>query len=191
MMINKAVAPLINEEGLVNRAKDDLAAFEAVYDFYFAQVYNYVRYRVWDGQVADDLTSEIFETVLKKLHAYQPERGVFSAWLFAIARNTVNYHLRRQKIRHWFSLDQFHNHSDKTPTPDELIIKNEIQQKLLWAVSQLSQRERELIALKFTSGLTNRAISEMTGLKENHVAVILHRAVQRIRSLMDTDGRQL
>jgi RNA polymerase sigma-70 factor (ECF subfamily) len=42
-----------------------------------------------------------------------------------------------------------------------------------------------LIALKFTAGLTNRTISEMTGLKENHVAVILHRAVKRIRAQLE------
>ena len=189
MIINKA-APLTNEERLVNQAKADLAAFEVIYDFYFARVYNYVRYRVWDGQLADDLTSEIFETVLNKLPTYQSDRGAFSAWLFAIARNAVNYHLRRQKIRQWLSLDQFHNRADTKPAPDELIIKSETQADLLWVVCQLSQREREIIALKFASGLTNRTISKMTGLKENHVAVILHRAVQRIRVQMETEKEQ-
>ena len=191
MMINKAVASLANEQALINQAKADLGAFEAIYDFYFAQVYNYTRYRVADSHTADDLTSAIFETVLTKLHTYQPERGPFSAWLFTIARNTVNYHLRRQKLRHWLSLDHFHNHAGKEPAPGEVIIKNETQYELLQAVSQLSARERELIALKFTSGLTNRTISKMTGLKESHVAVILHRAVQRIRAQMDTDKEHL
>lgn len=98
MMINKSVASLTNEQALIKQAKADLDAFEAIYDFYFAQVYNYTRYRVNDSHTADDLTSEIFESVLK----------------------------------------------------------------LLQAVSQLSQRECELIALKFTSGLTNRTISNLT-----------------------------
>jgi RNA polymerase sigma-70 factor (ECF subfamily) len=191
MMINKAAASLINEQALINQAKADIGAFEAIYDFYFARVYNYTRYRVTDSHTADDLTSEIFETILTRLHTYQPDRGPFSAWLFAIARNTVNYHLRRQKIRHWLSLDLFHNHAGKEPTPNEVIIKNETQYELLQAVSQLSARERELIALKFTSGLTNRTISKMTGLKESHVAVILHRAVQRIRAQMETDKGHL
>jgi RNA polymerase sigma-70 factor (ECF subfamily) len=191
MMINKAVASLTNEQVLIKQAKADLEAFEAIYDFYFAQVYNYTRYRVNDSHTADDLTSEIFESVLTKLHTYQPDRGPFAAWLFTIARNTVNYHLRKQKIRQWLSLDHFHNYANKEPAPDEVIIKDETQHDLLQAVSQLSQRECELIALKFTSGLTNRTISKMTGLKEGHVAVILHRAVQRIRAQMDSEKGHL
>jgi len=184
MMTNEAFIPLANEHVLVAQAKTDPAALAAIYDFYFARVYNYARYRVLDRVAADDLTSEIFEHVLAKLHTYHPERGPFSAWLFTIARNTVNYNLRKQKIRQWFSLEHVRNHANREPDPDETVIQNETRREVLNAVSQLGERERELIALKFTSGLTNRTISAMTGLKESHVAVILHRAVQRIRAQM-------
>lgn len=185
MMINEALAPLSNEHTLIDRAKSDPAYFEAIYEFYFARVYNFARYRVLDADTADDLTSEIFETVLAKLHTYDPERGPFAPWLFAIARNTVNYHLRRQKIRQWLSLEHLQHLAGKGPAPVEIAIKNENHRRLLEAVGRLDGRERELIALKFTAGLTNRTIAEMTGLKENHVAVILHRAVKRIRAQMD------
>ena len=185
MMINEALAPLTNEHALIDRAKSDPAVFETIYEFYFARIYNYTRYRVLDGSTADDLTSEIFETVLAKLDTYDPERGPFAAWLFGIARNTVNYHLRKEKVRQWLSLEHFQHLVGKEPNPVEIAIKNETHYQLLEAVSQLSGRERELIALKFTAGLTNRAIAKMTGLKESHVAVILHRAVKRIRAYMD------
>jgi RNA polymerase sigma-70 factor (ECF subfamily) len=184
-MMNEALVTLKNEPALIDRAKADPASFEAVYDFYFARIYNYARYRVMDANTADDLTSEIFETVLAKLHTYDPDRSPFAAWLFGIARNKVNYYLRKEKIRGWLSLEQFHSLADKEPALVETAIKNETQRELLAAVSQLSSREREVIALKFTAGLTNRTISNMTGLKESHVAVILHRAVKRIRAQMD------
>lgn len=48
-------------------------------------------------------------------------------------------------------------------------------------MATLSDRERDLIALKFAAGLTNRRIAELTGLSENNVGVILYRAVQRLR----------
>ena len=185
MMINEALAPLTNEHALIDRAKSNPAHFETIYEFYFARVYNYARYRVLDADTADDLTSEIFETVLAKLHIYDPERGPFAPWLFGVARNTINYHLRREKIRQWLSLEQFQHLAAKEPAPVEIAVKNEMHLALLEAVSQLNGRERELIALKFTAGLTNRTIAKMTGLKESHVAVILHRAVKRIRLQMD------
>ena len=184
-MINEAFVSLSNELALIDKAKTDPAFFERVYEFYFARIYNYARYRVFDAETADDLTSEIFETVLAKLHFYDPERGPFAPWLFGVARNTVNYHLRREKIRQWLSLEHFQHLAGREPAPVELVIKNETNRQLLEAVSQLDGRERELIALKFTAGLTNRTISDMTGLKESHVAVVLHRAIKRIKAHMD------
>jgi len=187
-MTDKMVASLSNELALISRAKSDPSAFSAIYDFYFARVYNYARYRVLDRDAADDLTSEIFETVLKKIRTYHPEKGPFSAWLFAIARNTVNYSLRKRKFRRWFSLEHVNGQVDRKPGPDEITIQNETQQALLRAVSQLGEREREMVALKFNVGLTNRAIARMTGLKENNVATILYRAIQRIRAQMNSNG---
>ena len=187
MIVNKALETPKNEMTLVAQAKADPAAFEAIYDFYFTKVYNYVRYRVWNPGLADDLTSDVFEKVLSKLHTYNPERGSFSAWLFAIARNTVNYSLRKQRIRQWLSLEQIHDLAGKEPDSDEAVIMNETRHELLMAIDQLSEREREIIALKFTSNLTNRAIASLTGLNEGHVAVLLHRAIRRIGAQLDRD----
>lgn len=186
MMTNELLVPLTNELNLVDQAKADPKAFAAIYDFYFARIYNYARYRVFDPISADDLTSEIFEKVLVNLHTYRSERGPFSAWLFSITRNTVNYKLRKQKVRKWVSLEYLRSWTSKDPEPDEVAVQKETQHELLIAVRHLKERERELIALKFSAGLTNRTISEMTGLKESNVAVILHRAIKRIRAQMDT-----
>ena len=186
-MNNNFFASLTNELILVDQAKADPEAFAAIYDIYFARIYNYARYRVLDPLTADDLTSEIFEKVLVKLHTYQSERGPFSAWLFTISRNTVNYHLRKQKIRQWVSLENFRNQASREPKPDEQFTKDETQRELLGVISRLSEQERELIALKFNGGLTNRTISEITGLKENNVAVILHRVIKRIRAQLEVN----
>ncbi|MFQ6101807.1 MAG: RNA polymerase sigma factor [Anaerolineae bacterium] len=49
-------------------------------------------------------------------------------------------------------------------------------------MARLSDRERDLIGLKFAAGLPNRRIAELTGLSENNVGVILYRAVRRLRA---------
>ena len=53
-------------------------------------------------------------------------------------------------------------------------------------MARLSDREQDLIALKFAAGLTNRRIAEMTGLSQNNVGVILYRAVRRLRAKLST-----
>ncbi|MEL7675675.1 MAG: sigma factor [Chloroflexota bacterium] len=76
------VNALANEPSLIAQARIDPAAFAALYDHYFPRIYNYMRYRVWDAQVADDLTARVFERALADLAAYRPERAPFGAWLY-------------------------------------------------------------------------------------------------------------
>lgn len=176
------VAVLPNELALVAQATVEPAAFIAIYDHYFSRVYNYVRYRVRDAETADDVTAQVFERALVSIGSYRPERGPFAPWLFAIARNAVNDHLRAKRRRRWLSLEVLRGQPGNEPQPEEVAIHNETRAELLAAVARLSDRERDLIALKFASGLTNRRIAELTGLSENNVGVILYRAVQRLRA---------
>lgn len=57
---------------------------------------------------------------------------------------------------------------------------------LLRLLLQLEERERELVALKYGAGLTNRDIARLTGLSESNVGVILHRTVRSLRQEWET-----
>ena len=175
--MTKAVADLEWRGGAVNEP----AAFTAVYDLYFPRVYMYIRYRVGDPSVADDLTSRTFEQVIKKLNTYSPERAPFAAWLFAIARNAVNDHLRSVRRHPSQPFDDLPERAGHEDPPEEAVIRQEEKNRLLRAVALLDERERELIALKFTAGLTNRQIAGMLSLTEKNVGVILYRALRELR----------
>ncbi|MCG2770213.1 MAG: sigma-70 family RNA polymerase sigma factor [Anaerolineae bacterium] len=180
-------AVLPNELALVSRARVEPAAFAAVYDHYFPRVYNYVRYRVNDPATADDLTAQVFERVLARIRGYNPERAPFAAWLFAIARNAVSDHLRAHKRRRWLALDVLSGRFSAEPKPEEILVRKEGHAELLAAVARLSDRQRNLIGLKFGAGLTNRRIAELTGLSESNVGVILYRTMRRLRAEMSAE----
>lgn len=177
-----SVFVLPNEQALVARAAAEPEAFAAIYDHYFPRVYDYVRYRVGDPETADDVVAQVFERALVGLDRYRPERGALAAWLFGIARHAVSDHLRARTRRRWFSLDLLSNRASTAPQPEQVVLGNEMRDELLHAVAQLSDRERELIALKFGAKLTNRQIAELTGLSASNVGVILYRAVRRLRA---------
>jgi RNA polymerase sigma-70 factor (ECF subfamily) len=179
---------LPNELILVTQATADATAFATLYDHYFSRVYNYVRYRLQDVDTADDITAQVFERVLNNLGSYRPEKAPFSAWLFAIARNAVNDHLRSQRRRRWLSLDTLWGWSSSDPQPVDMVAADEVQAKLLAAVARLGSRERDLIGLKFAAGLTNRRIAELTGLSHNNVGIILYRAVRQLRAELKAQG---
>ncbi|MDY6876213.1 MAG: sigma-70 family RNA polymerase sigma factor [Chloroflexota bacterium] len=181
-MMDGTATVLPNELALVARATAEPAAFAAIYDHYFPRVYNYVRYRVQDAEAADDVTAQVFERALVNIGRFSPERAPFAAWLFAIARNAANDYLRAQRRRRWLSLQVLRDWASAEPQPEEVVIRDETRAELLASLARLSDRERDLIALKFAAGLTNRHIAELTGLGASNVGVILYRAVRRLRA---------
>jgi RNA polymerase sigma-70 factor (ECF subfamily) len=184
------VTTLPNEAAVIAQARSEPAAFAAIYDHYFPRIYNYVRYRVNEAQAADDLAAVIFERALLHLDRYRPERAPFAVWLFAIARNAVNDHLRAQARRRWFPLDFFGEHPSTEARPEEVLLQREQSAELSRALSRLQDRERDLLGLKFAVGLTNRRIASLTGLSESNVGVIVYRAVRRLRAELAAGERR-
>ncbi|HEX7976450.1 MAG TPA: sigma-70 family RNA polymerase sigma factor [Anaerolineales bacterium] len=174
-------APFEAEVRYAGRVAADPEAFIALYDLYFRRVYNYVRYRCQDPALTDDITAQAFEQALDHIGDYRPERAPFGAWLFTIARNLVNQHLRTSQRRVWLPLDEVGEYPGEYPTPEEILINAETQAELLAALQQVSGRDRDLLSLKFAAGLTNRRIATITGLTESNVGIILYRALRKLR----------
>jgi len=173
---------------LIAPANDDGSAFTEIYNTYFPRIYNYVHYRVADFHAAEDLTSQIFEKLCSSFKYYQSEKAPFSAWLFSIARNTITDHYRSQSRIHFTSIEITEDLIDSKPDPAEIVSYNETQQYLLKALASLNQREQDIIALKFWSGLSNRDIAKLIGISESNTAVILFRAMRRLRLILESQG---
>jgi RNA polymerase sigma factor (sigma-70 family) len=155
--------------------------FVSLYDELFSRVYTYVRYRCNDLVIADDLTATIFERALVHLDTFRPSIAPFSAWIFGIARNEINKYLRNLSLQKCVAIEEVCNHPTNDPTPEETLIECENSHELLSAMVKLNERERDLLALKFASHLTNRQISEITGLSETNVGVIVYRTIHKLR----------
>lgn len=168
---------LSNEHHLAAEAAANPTAFAALYDHYFPRIYTYIRYRVGSDAEADDLTAHVFERALTRINAFDPQRAPFGAWLFGIARNAVGNH--RRGLWRFLTLDALRQRP--TSSAEDASIEREEQDRLLGAVAHLSDRERDLIALKYGAGLNNREIAQITALGESNVGVILHRAISRLR----------
>ena len=183
--MNTTFTALADERALIERATVESAAFAAIYEHYFPRIYSYVRYRVQDGALADDITAQIFERLLVHIGSYDSNGAPFAVWLFAIARNAVGDHLRSVRRRRWLPFDALREMASAEPRPEDIVVRGETREALLAAVAELSERERDLIALKFGAQLTNRRIASLTGLSESNVGVIVYRAVRRLRVALE------
>lgn len=183
-----AGATLAGEPALVERATVEPAAFADLYDHYFPRIWNYVRYRVDSATVADDVTSEIFRRAVDKLYTFKLRKAPFAAWLFGVSRNAVTDHYRARARRKSISLEALGERADEGPQPPEVAEANEMRRELLAALTGLSERERDVLGMKFGARLTNRRIAELSGLSDSNVGVIIYRAVRKLRDRLAAKG---
>ena len=158
--------------------------FTELYDRYFNKVYNYVRYHVELAAEADDVTGRIFEAALHRFETYDAAKGPAQAWLFGIARNAIIDWARARNRRHEIPLDDAGEPTVAEPHADAALERKEETGMLLKAVAALDDRSRDIIALKFSSGMTNRDIALMTGLGESNVGILIYRAVKKMQAAL-------
>lgn len=163
--------------------------FAGIYDRWFAKVYNYVRYHVRLPADADDVTARVFEAALDKINTYDPARAPVQVWLFAIARNAVTDWARARGRRGEVSLEEAGERAGTERRAEDAAQEKEEAALLLEAVAELDERSRDMIALKFSSGMTNREIALMTGLGESNIGIIIYRAVKKIQAVLEEKGK--
>jgi len=161
------------------------ADWDALYAEQLPRIYNFFRFRVGDGPVAEDLTSLTFEKAWGAKDRYRRDLGAFGTWLYAIARNVATDHFRQQRAH--VPIDDVELRAETTP--DELAEQRSDFERLGRLLAKLPERERELLSLKYGAGLTNRAMARLTGLTESNVGTILHRSVAALRAEWDEGER--
>lgn len=160
------------------------ADWDALYAEQLPRIYNYFRYRVGADE-AEDLASATFEKAWRGRDRYRRDLGAFTTWLFAIARNVAIDHWRKQVPLE--PLEQA-SHVVAQGSPEEDAIRASEVARLSALLATLGERERELIALRYGAGLTNRSIARLSGLSESNVGTILHRAIADLRSRWPEEG---
>lgn len=156
----------------------------AAYGEEMPRVFNYFRYRAFDRATAEDLTSATFEKAWRARDRYRKDRAAVSTWLLAIARNVAIDHLRRHRAE--VPLDE--GAARQEETPETWALQAAQSRRLRALLADLPAREKELVALKYGAGATNRAIATLTGLSESNVGTILHRTVGGLRARWDEGG---
>jgi RNA polymerase sigma-70 factor (ECF subfamily) len=161
------------------------ADWDALYADQLPRVYNYFRYRVGDGAVAEDLTSLTFEKAWVARNRYRRDLAAFSTWLMAIARNVAIDHYRRRRDH---APLEAADHVATGDDPHRELERRESFDRLSRLLNALPERDQELVSLKYGAELTNRAIAKQLKLTETNVGTLLHRAVAKLRADWEAQG---
>ncbi len=156
--------------------------WEASFAEQLPRVYNFFRYRVGAGPEAEDVTAATLEKAWRARERYRRDRAAFGTWLFAVARNVAIDHFR--SARESVPLEEA-DEIPGGPNPEEIAERRSDEDRLGRLLTRRTERERELLALKYGAEFTNRDIARMTGLSESNIGTILHRAVLALRADWD------
>lgn len=162
--------------------------FEQFYNACLPQIYRFVYFYVQDRLTAEDLASETFVKAWRHWPPESARDGLPKAWVFRIARNTVNDYYRALKRKPSVSLEW---EEEESADPQADPAGNHDRLDLAIALSALSEPEREVISLRL-AGLTNREIAALVERSEGAVEMTCYRALHRLqKQLADTLGPPL
>ncbi len=186
MQIEQIVSDNVTRTTPAERSSSLPQDFEAWYHEYRSSVFRYVRFRVATREAAEDVTSEVFMKALRSFERYDETRASPKTWLLRIARNAVTDHLRALQRRGSLhvSLDRIPDLVADVPSQEERVIKQERIQRLLNGSQTLRKGDQEILSLRYGSGLQNAEIAQHLGISNNAVAVRLHRALRRLKSVV-------
>lgn len=153
--------------------------WNAVYAEQLPRVYNYFRFRLGIHSDIDDLTSRTFEKAWKARAQYRSDIAGFSTWLFGIARNIAADDFRSRHVH--LPLEAARDRAGESSPEDEAARHSDMA-RLGRLTARLSERQQEILALKYGAALNNRLIARITGLSESNVGTILQRMVEKLRS---------
>jgi RNA polymerase sigma-70 factor (ECF subfamily) len=154
------------------------------YEAHGTAVYNYFRFHLPLADVAEDLTAETFLKVVRAADRFDPLRGSAKAWILTVARNVLADWRRRARLRQYVTLGTMHDLAYEAPTPEERLLREEEVGRLLDAVATLADADRELIGLRYGSGLDTAEMGQILGISQGSVRTRLWRVLGRLRGAM-------
>lgn len=159
--------------------KLDSQSIGAIYDQYFPEVYRYVRYRVSDESIAEDIASDVFVRLMEASQKKKGPQTNLRGWLFATASNAVNDYHRRHYRRPVEALsDAMPDASTSVHSQVDLREQNRAVQM---ALAQLTAEQQHVLTLRFGEGYSLEETALVLNKNTNAVKALQFRALASLQ----------
>jgi RNA polymerase sigma-70 factor (ECF subfamily) len=185
-----AMAKQVNKPGgkddLVRAARTDAEALGRLYELHYERIFRFCLYRLFNKETAEDVTSTVFLQVARGIRSFKGQsEWDFRNWLYAIAANQANAHIRKSSRRKKLlenaagpmkaSVAENDKESSK---PDWL--------SLYKAILKLKPQHQTIVTLRFFENLQYEQISQILNVKETTLRVTLHRILNQLRNQLQS-----
>lgn len=179
----------LSDVELVRRLGDaDGAALSQLYQRFGRPCYSLARRICADEGLAEDVVQEVFLTLWRDPSRFDPARGGFATWLLTLIHHKAVDAVRRESTIRRRTVAAPEAGEDWSPTPvpgaDQAAMARVAAGQVRAALHRLPVDQRQVLALAYFGGHTQREIAVLTGVPLGTVKSRMFTAVQRLRSLL-------
>ncbi len=186
---------ITDETLMVRFQRGDRAAFTQLVRRHQTGLYNFALRQLRVPAVAEDVVQETFVRVVQNAADFKHEAR-FSTWAYTITRNLCIDQLRKNALRKHASLDEPRKSdagdgptlgeqtADSRASVERQVAGAEIKQRIVAAVDELPDDQREVFLLREVSNLPFKEIAEITGVPENTVKSRMRYALERLQAAL-------
>jgi RNA polymerase sigma-70 factor (ECF subfamily) len=167
----------------------DGEAFGQLYDHYVNAVFRFIYYRVNDRALAEDFTSETFLRALRRISTISYQGRDIGAWFMTIARNIVFDHAKSARFRLEMTTGEILENGESEAGPELAVLTNLTNARLLEAVNELGDEQKECIVLRFLHGMSVAETAAVMGKNDGAIKALQHRAIKRLAGLLGDELR--
>jgi RNA polymerase sigma-70 factor (ECF subfamily) len=172
-----------SEDTLIRARQLDTLTLTQIHDRFYPEIYRYVRFRLDDEQVCEDIVSEVFLRLLDALHKQRGPQENLRGWLFGTASNLVNDHLRFRYSHRVEPLDDHTGLSDDRH-PESAFEQIWQQEQVRNAVRQLTPEQQHVLALRFAEDRSLDEAANIMGKTVTAIKALQFRAIGALRRAM-------
>ena len=169
----------------------DVAAFDRLILKYRERVFGIIYNMTSNREDAADLTQDAFIKAFQSINRFGGQSSFFT-WLYRISVNSTLSHLRKSRLRSFFSLERVDSEepvsreiiaalTDKSGAERDTFVR-ELQEKLNDAMQKLSTKHRTVVTLFEIDGLSHQEIADVMNCSLGTVRSRLHYAKQLLQS---------
>jgi RNA polymerase sigma-70 factor, ECF subfamily len=173
------------EQELVLQVQEGNAeAFGKIYDLYADRIFRFIKLKVNDQEVAEDILQDVFLKTWKGCQSLQSNEMNFSAWIYRIASNTVNdYYRKKYRTPQMDSIDEHidlaSNESIEGSLNDQLDLR-----RIENVFRKLPEQYQQILELRFVQDFTLQETATILGKSNLAVRLLQHRALKKLQSLL-------
>jgi RNA polymerase sigma-70 factor (ECF subfamily) len=152
----------------------------AEFDRFYRVVYQYLLHRLFDRELAEELTAQTLEKAVTYLHCRRSDGACLKAWLLRTATNLAHTHYRRTGRRRLL-LERFARAPGAAGDSHARDERTERRERLRRALSILKPKDQAVVVLRYHAQMSFEEIAGVLECRPDAVRTRLSRAIQRMR----------